>query len=120
MSHVINFDIPSIPEEYVHRIGRTARARKEGTAISFVSEKEEPKFDDIETLIHQRIEVLELPADLEISELLMDEEKVQTANIVYQRGKPKGGGAFHQRSAKNSKTPQKKRMDRTKEGRRKR
>lgn len=120
VSHVINFDIPSIPEEYVHRIGRTARAGKEGTAISFVSGKEEPKFDDIETLIHQHIEVLELPADLEISELLMDEEKVQTSNIVYQRGKPKGGGAFHQRSAKNSKTPQKKRMDRTKEGRRKR
>lgn len=39
VSHVINFDIPSIPEEYIHRIGRTARAGKEGTAISFVTEK---------------------------------------------------------------------------------
>ena len=48
VSHVINFDIPSIPEEYIHRIGRTARAGKEGTAISFVTEKEEPKFEEIE------------------------------------------------------------------------
>lgn len=120
VSHVINFDIPSIPEEYIHRIGRTARAGKEGVAISFVSEKEEPRFDAIELLIGQQVEMLELPENLEISELLMDEEKVQTANIVYQRGKPKGGGAFHQRSAKNSKTPQKVRLDRTKEGRRKR
>ena len=120
VSHVINFDIPSIPEEYIHRIGRTARAGKEGVAISFVSEKEEPRFDAIESLIGQQVDMLELPEDLEISELLMDEEKVQTANIVYQKGKPKGGGAFHQRSAKNSKTPQKVRLDRTKEGRRKR
>lgn len=107
VSHVINFDIPAIPEEYVHRIGRTARAGKEGVAISFVSEKEEPKFETIEQLTGQQIPVLPLPDGLEISDLLMDEEKVQTANIVYQRGKPQGGGAFHQRSAKNSKTPQK-------------
>lgn len=107
VSHVINFDIPAIPEEYIHRIGRTARAGKEGIAISFVSEKEEPKFETIEQLTGQQVPVLPLPDGLEISDLLMDEEKVQTANIVYQRGKPQGGGAFHQRSAKNSKTPQK-------------
>lgn len=119
VSHVINFDIPSIPEEYIHRIGRTARAGKEGTAISFVSEKEEPLFDAIETLIGQPIELSDLPEKLEISDILLDEEKVQTANIVYQRGKPQGGGAFHAKSAKNNKTPQKKRKDRTKEGRKK-
>lgn len=119
VSHVINFDIPSVPEEYIHRIGRTARAGKEGTAISFVSEKEEPKFEEIEKLIGQQLEYLPLPENLEISDTLLDEEKVQTANIVYQRGGPKGGGAFHARSAKNSKKPQKVRKDRTKEGRRK-
>lgn len=54
VSHVINFDIPSIPEEYIHRIGRTARAGKEGTAISFVTEKEEPKFEEIEKLSGSR------------------------------------------------------------------
>lgn len=119
VSHVINFDIPSLPEEYVHRIGRTARAGKEGTAISFVSEKEEPKFDEIERLINQHVEILDLPENLEISDLLMDEEIVQTANIVYQRGKPKGGGAFHAKLAKNNKKPQKVRLDRNKEGRKK-
>ena len=65
------------------------------------------KGDIIEPLIGQQVPIQPLPENLEISDLLMDEEKVQTSNIVYQRGKPKGGGAFHQRSAKNSKTPQK-------------
>lgn len=102
VSHVINFDIPSMPEEYVHRIGRTARAGKEGIAISFVSEKEEERFREIEELIHQKIEIADLPEKLEISHVLLDEEKVQTQNIVYQKGKPQGGGAFHAKSAKNS------------------
>ncbi|WP_251621724.1 DEAD/DEAH box helicase [Odoribacter lunatus] len=103
VSHVINFDIPSLPEEYVHRIGRTARAGKEGTAISFVSEKEEEYFSAIEQLIQQEIEVIDLPKGLEISDILLDEEKIQTNNIVYQRGGPKGGGAFHAKSPKNNK-----------------
>ena len=54
VSHVINFDIPSLAEEYVHRIGRTARAGKEGAAISFVSEVEEDRFMDIERLALRR------------------------------------------------------------------
>ena len=119
VSHVINFDIPSLPEEYVHRIGRTARAGKEGTAISFVSEKEMPDWEAVEALVGGEIEELELPEKLQISDILLDEEKVQTNNIVYQRGKPQGGGAFHQKAAKNQKTNQKKRLDRTKEGRKK-
>ena len=92
VSHVINFDIPSLAEEYVHRIGRTARAGKEGAAISFVSEIEEDRFMDIERLINQEVEILDLPEKLEISQLLLEEEQVQTNNIVYQRGKPRGGG----------------------------
>lgn len=119
ISHVINFDIPSLAEEYVHRIGRTARAGKEGVAMSFVSEKEEPRFDAIEQLINQRVEVEELPAGVQISDILLDEEKVQTSNIVYQRGKPKGGGAFHSKADKNNKANKKVRLDRTKEGRKK-
>ena len=85
VSHVINFDIPSLAEEYVHRIGRTARAGKEGAAISFVSEVEEDRFMDIERLINQEVEILDLPEKLEISQLLLEEEQVQTNNIVYQR-----------------------------------
>ena len=88
VSHVINFDIPSLAEEYVHRIGRTARVGKEGAAISFVSEVEEDRFMDIERFINQEVEILDLPEKLEISQLLLEEEQVQTNNIVYQRGKP--------------------------------
>ena len=104
ITHVINFDIPSLPEEYVHRIGRTARAGKEGTAISFVSGNEEQRFEAIEELINQQVPLEDLPENLEVSDLLLDEEKVQTSNIVYQRGRPEGGGAFHAKKAKNSKT----------------
>ena len=104
VSHVINFDIPSLAEEYVHRIGRTARAGKEGAAISFVSEIEEDRFMDIERLINQEVEILDLPEKLEISQLLLEEEQVQTNNSGYQRGKPQGGGAFHAKKAKNTYT----------------
>ena len=75
--------------------------------------------EEIEKLIGQQVEWAALPENLVISDVLLDDEKVQTSNIVYQKGKPKGGGAFHAKSAKNSKTPQKVRKDRTKEGRRK-
>lgn len=108
VSHVVNFDIPALPEEYVHRIGRTARAGKEGVAISLVSPKEEERIEMIEQLIGQKIDLQALPERLEISDVLLDEEKIQTANIIYQKGRPKGGGAFHARSAKNSKSPEKK------------
>ena len=104
VTHVINFDIPFLAEEYVHRVGRTARAGKEGTAISFVSASEEERFEEIERLIGQQVPVSDLPPGLEISDVLLDEEKVQTSNIVYQRGGLRGGGAFHAKKAKNSKT----------------
>ena len=118
ISHVINFDIPAEAEEYIHRIGRTGRAGKDGTAISFVGEKEVPLFDAIEKLTGEEVEVLEIPDNVPISDLLMDDEKVQTRNINYQQGgRPEGGGAFQQKSAKNSKTRQKTRLDRTREGR---
>lgn len=59
---VINFDTPSDPEDYVHRVGRTARADKEGAAITFVNPKDQYKFDRIESLIGMKIEQLPLPA----------------------------------------------------------
>lgn len=51
VSHVINYDIPNIPETYVHRIGRTARAGREGIAVSFCEDEERPYLRDIERLI---------------------------------------------------------------------
>jgi superfamily II DNA/RNA helicase len=55
ISHVVNFDLPNIPESYVHRIGRTARAGAEGVAISLCSPDERPYLRDIEKLIRMAI-----------------------------------------------------------------
>jgi len=61
VSHVINFDVPNVPEQYVHRIGRTARAGKDGLAISFVASEERPYLRDIERLTGQKVAQLDLP-----------------------------------------------------------
>jgi ATP-dependent RNA helicase RhlE len=55
ITHVINFELPNIPESYVHRIGRTARAGAAGTAISFCDAEERAHLRDIERLIRQRL-----------------------------------------------------------------
>ena len=59
ITHVINFDLPNIPESYVHRIGRTARAGREGTAISFCDADEQAYLRDIEKVIRCRVSVEE-------------------------------------------------------------
>jgi ATP-dependent RNA helicase RhlE len=61
ISHVVNYDVPTNPEDYVHRIGRTARAGASGTAFTFVSIMEFPELDAIEMLIDDEIPVEELP-----------------------------------------------------------
>ncbi|WP_066591683.1 DEAD/DEAH box helicase [Sphingomonas pruni] len=61
VSHVINFELPNVPEQYVHRIGRTARAGKDGIAISFVADDERPYLRDIEKLTRQKIPLKALP-----------------------------------------------------------
>jgi ATP-dependent RNA helicase RhlE len=58
ISHVINFDLPNVPETYVHRIGRTARAGASGVAISFCDAEERPWLRDIEHLIRRTVEVV--------------------------------------------------------------
>lgn len=58
---VVNYDVPPDPEDYVHRIGRTARAASKGTAITFVNEKDMRRFAQIEELIQRQVERLPLP-----------------------------------------------------------
>ncbi len=58
LSHVINFDLPEVAETYVHRIGRTGRAGKSGTAIAFCSIEERNLYNSIEKLINKKIEVV--------------------------------------------------------------
>ncbi|WP_209319728.1 DEAD/DEAH box helicase [Ancylomarina longa] len=105
VSHVINFDIPTNYVEYVHRIGRTGRAEKEGTAISMVNEVEQELMEKIEDLIRDQISVESIPLDVEITKQLLEDEKIQTRNIKVKNTVRKDTGAFHQKSAKNMKTP---------------
>jgi ATP-dependent RNA helicase RhlE len=63
VSHVVNFDLPDVPEQYVHRIGRTARAGADGIAIAFCAPDERGNLRDIERTTRQRIAVAPLPAD---------------------------------------------------------
>lgn len=61
---VINYDVPHDPEDYIHRIGRTARAAATGSAITFVNEEEQGKFHQIEKFIEREIRKAELPAEV--------------------------------------------------------
>jgi ATP-dependent RNA helicase RhlE len=61
VSHVVNFELPNVPEQYVHRIGRTARAGAAGVAIGFCADDERAYLRDIEKLTRTRIEIVPLP-----------------------------------------------------------
>jgi superfamily II DNA/RNA helicase len=61
---VINYDVPGDPEDYIHRIGRTARAETTGTAITFVNHRDERKLKNIEVLIDKPIRLIDVPDEL--------------------------------------------------------
>ena len=65
VSHVVNYDLPNVPESYVHRIGRTARAGAAGIAISFCNGEERAFLRDIEKLTRMSVPVAALPAGIE-------------------------------------------------------
>lgn len=107
VSHVINFDIPDVPENYIHRIGRTGRADQEGIALSFITPGEKLQQVAIEDLMNYAIPEHVLPPHLEISNVLTDDEqpKIFVKNIPLKISKKEGAGpAFHEKSAKNSKS----------------
>jgi ATP-dependent RNA helicase RhlE len=106
VTHVINFDTPDVPENYMHRIGRTGRADKKGIAVTFITEKEKKSQADIEALMNFKIPILPLPEHLQISEELTEDEKPKVYMKEIQIKIPKkeaAGPAFHEKSAKNSK-----------------
>jgi len=104
VSHIINFNIPEEPENYIHRIGRTGRAEQQGTAISFFTETEADYLGEIELLMNTEIEVLDLHENIEISSKMIEEEMPKIA--PERTGKktsvtePKGA-AFHEKKEKN-------------------
>ena len=63
IDHVINFELPNVPESYVHRIGRTARAGAGGAAISLCDGSERTFLRDIERLIRGKVEAMALPGE---------------------------------------------------------
>jgi len=63
IGHVINYDLPDVPEDYVHRVGRTARASASGKASAFCSPDERPLLKDIEKLTRMSIPVINIPRD---------------------------------------------------------
>ena len=106
VSHVINFDTPEVPEDYIHRIGRTGRADKNGNAIIFISKKEKPSQTKIEKLMKMKIPMEKLPAEVEVSkELIIEELPVVKQKVIVVKAPKKEavGPAFHEKSAKNSK-----------------
>ncbi|MBF6607712.1 MAG: DEAD/DEAH box helicase [Flavobacterium sp.] len=104
ITHVVNFEMPEIPEQYMHRIGRTGRADATGTAISLITPREEEMKIEIELLMNRELDMLEFPAEVEVSTLLIGPEK-EKEKIKFLLKKPKldGDGAFQEKSAKNKK-----------------
>jgi ATP-dependent RNA helicase RhlE len=106
ISQVINFDTPDYPENYMHRIGRTGRAEREGQSILFSTEKELDSLNKIETLMEMEIPLLTFPDTVEVSKELLEEERPQIKerhNPVKRKDEDAPGPAFHDKSDKNSK-----------------
>lgn len=106
ISHVINFDTPDYPENYMHRIGRTGRAEKQGHTLLFSTDKEQEARVRIEDLMQMSIETLELPETVDISTELIDEERVEIKehyNPTKRRDEDAPGPAFHDKKDKNKK-----------------
>lgn len=106
VSHVINFDTPDFPENYMHRIGRTGRAEREGQALVFSTEKEQESIENIELLMKMTITVIDIPDTVEISTDLIEEERPQIKehnNPFKRKDEDAPGPAFHDKSEKNSK-----------------
>ncbi|MGQ1908333.1 DEAD/DEAH box helicase [Marinifilum sp. RC60d5] len=92
---VINFDVPNDAEDYVHRVGRTARAESEGVALTFITQKDQNDFKKIEDLIES--EVYKIPVPAELGEA--PEYKPKT----YSKSKPKGKRKFFKKRRSNIK-----------------
>ncbi len=104
ISHVINFDTPSYPENYMHRIGRTGRAEEKGTSILFYTKKEEPAKEAIETLMGIQIPETKMSAVIEIATRLTPAETpriIEPDNPDKRDGDDAPGPSFHEKKDKN-------------------
>lgn len=77
VDYVVNYDLPEVPENYVHRVGRTGRGNKKGLAVAFCSEEEIPLLKDIEAYTGTSIKVLEIPKELYNETVSFTEDETQ-------------------------------------------
>lgn len=99
VTHVINFDVPIVYEDYVHRTGRTGRAFQQGKAITLVTDAEKYHIDKIEKIIREKIPVKPLPRELEVAETPFEEAQDMAREIDRQKRyeDPEFKGAFHEK-----------------------
>ncbi len=107
VSQVINMDTPEYPENYMHRIGRTGRAKKKGTAIVLTTPKEQDALNAIEQLMQMEVPKHPLPDSVAISEELAPEERPKIVEInnpnKRRTDEDAPGPAFHEKKEKNQK-----------------
>ncbi len=105
VSHVFNFDVPLIYEDYVHRIGRTGRANLSGEAITFMTISDEWHIRKIEEIIRMGIPRVPIPESVEIAETPKEEMQVMLKEIDNQKRKdnPEFKGAFHEKKTRSFK-----------------
>jgi ATP-dependent RNA helicase RhlE len=105
ITHVINVEFSEIPEQYIHRIGRTGRADKSGIAISLISPREEEIMIEAEVLMEKEITFFPMPSEVEIAVRLLEFEKDKKKQMKFLLKKPKleGGASFHEKAEKNKK-----------------
>ena len=116
VSHVINFDVPIIIEDYVHRIGRTGRASQTGDALTFCTPGETYYIKKIEKLIRQPIPTAKIPEDVFIEETPYEERQAIAREIDLQKRKedPDFQGAFHEKKIKNQVVLKNKKLEKPK------
>jgi ATP-dependent RNA helicase RhlE len=105
VTHVINFDTPESPNDYLHRIGRTGRVGKDGIAISLINEQEEAYIDSVEAVMKKEISILPWPDAVEYSTVFSEDEKPISKGKNYLKGvkKIERGASFHEKKDKNKK-----------------
>tara|TARA_A100000171_G_scaffold49476_1_gene58627 strand:- start:3370 stop:4695 length:1326 start_codon:yes stop_codon:yes gene_type:complete len=116
VSHVINFDVPLIDEDYVHRIGRTGRANNTGIAITFANELEMFSVAKIEALIQNTITRHNLPSEVlvEKTPFIESQEIARAIDDLKKKDDPDFKGAFHEKKKKFSTKSSKSSSSRTK------
>ena len=106
ITHVINFNTPNYPENYMHRIGRSGRAEAKGNSILFYTEKEREYKEAIETLMNYEIPELEFPEEVAVSSVLAPEEQTKIHEINNPSKTTGLEPGFHEKKDKNKKTNQ--------------